>query len=219
MENTHNGAGGTVLSLDHMDGVFALAKANGFPVHLDGARLFNAAAVLGVPASEIAKRTDTVCFCLSKGLSAPVGSVLCGPVAVIDKARWHRTMLGGSLRQAGVIAAAGVVALSEMVDRLGEDHVTAKRLADGLYAIDPSITDPSVVETNMVTVDFGKVGRDTNTWSRALVARGVWTRGTPSPVMRLVTHRHVDAADVDRAVEAFAAQWEAFSKKAAVEPA
>ena len=128
-----------VLPLAHMKMVYDLARKYGIPVHTDGARFFNAAVALGVPAATIAQHTDSVCFCVSKGLSAPVGSVLCGSRAFIERARPFRRMVGGNLRQAGSIAAAGIVALEGMIDRLADDHATAKWLARGLHRVDPSL--------------------------------------------------------------------------------
>ena len=135
MGTTHNGAGGTVLPLDHMARVCALGRQHGIPVHTDGARLFNAAVALGVPAELVARHTDSVTFCISKGLSAPIGSLLCGTNDFITRARSFRRMLGGNLRQAGMLAAAGIVALERMVERLADDHRTAKQLADGLHRL------------------------------------------------------------------------------------
>jgi threonine aldolase len=205
METTHNDAGGAVLPLDHMAAVHALGKANGIPVHTDGARLFNAAVRLGRPAAEIARHSDTVTFCVSKGLSAPVGSVLVGSAEFINRARAFRRMIGGNLRQGGVIAAAGIVALEAMVERLAEDHRTARRLAEGLSRIDQSFVDPETVETNIVQVDTHKSGRTAAQWLDALKARGVLA-GVWSPwKMRLVTHRHIGDAEVEGTVEAFRA--------------
>src|SRR5947209_4150049 len=159
METTHNDAGGAVLPLAYMAAVHGMAEDAGVPVHIDGARVFNAAVKLGVPASEIAAHGESLGFCISKGLSAPVGSVLCGSTAFITRARAFRRMVGGNLRQAGVIAAAGIVALEEMIDRLAEDHARAKRLAESLAAVHPSLIDPALVETNIVRLDLARSGR------------------------------------------------------------
>ncbi|MGA0023153.1 MAG: GntG family PLP-dependent aldolase [Burkholderiales bacterium] len=207
METTHNGAGGTVLPLAHMAMVHELAQKHGVPVHTDGARLFNAAVALGVPASTIARYTDSVCFCVSKGLSAPVGSVLCGATAFIERARPFRRMVGGAMRQAGLIAAAGIVALETMVDRLAEDHATAKRLAAGLHAVDPSLVDPSGIETNIVRISVRASGRDALQWSEDFRARGVAVSPGDSTSLRFVTHRHVSAADVDHAIASCREIW------------
>ncbi len=207
MENTHNRAGGAVLPLAHMRAVHGLARENGVPVHLDGARIFNAAIALGRAASEISQYSDSICFCVSKGLSAPVGSILCGSAAFIERARAYRRMVGGNLRQAGPLAAAGIVALETMVKRLGEDHQSAKRLAEGLHRIDPSLCDPKDVETNLVRVDVRKSGRRAAQWSADLKSKGVWVAPADLHVLRFVTHRHISAPDVDAAVGACAELW------------
>jgi len=207
METTHNDGGGAVLPLDYMAAVHRLARESGVPVHIDGARLFNAAVKLGVPVAEIAAHGESACFCISKGLSAPVGSLLCGSAEFILRARAFRRMCGGNLRQAGVIAAAGIVALEEMVDRLAEDHLRAKRLAEGLARIHPSLVDPASVETNIVRLDFEKSGRRADAWVKALNDRGIRS-GVWSPwQIRLVTHRHVTDADVERVVGVVRELW------------
>ena len=207
MENTHNRAGGAVLPLAHMRAVCELAREKGIPVHLDGARIFNAAHALGATAKDVAQHSDSVCFCVSKGLSAPVGSILCGPDAFIERARAYRRMVGGNLRQAGPLAAAGIIALETMVNRLGEDHQTAKRLAEGFHRVDASLCDPRDVETNLVRVDVRKSGRRAAQWSADLKAKGVLVAPADIHVLRFVTHRHVSAPDVDAAVGAFASLW------------
>jgi threonine aldolase len=205
VETTHNSAGGAVIPLASLAKVRAAAAEHGVPVHIDGARLFNAAVALGVPAAEIGRHGDSVGFCLSKALSAPVGSVVCGSAAIIERARAFRRMLGGAMRQAGVIAAAGIVALDTMVARLADDHRRARRLAEGLHAFDPHLADPRKVESNIVMVDLTATGADAGQWVKALAARGLragtWTRTQ----LRLVTHRHIGDADVDGAVAAFRA--------------
>jgi threonine aldolase len=207
MENTHNRAGGAVLPLAHMRTVHELARDQGIPVHLDGARIFNAAHALGATARDIAQHSDSVCFCVSKGLSAPVGSILCGTAAFIERARAYRRMVGGNMRQAGPLAAAGIVALETMVNRLGEDHQTARRLAEGFHRIDASLCDPKDVETNLVRVDVRKSGRRAVQWSADLKAKGVLVAPADIHVLRFVTHRHVAAPDVDAAVAAVAELW------------
>jgi threonine aldolase len=206
MENTHNKAGGAVVPLAHMAAVHDIARANNVPVHVDGARLFNAAAALGTTASEVAKHCDSVCFCVSKGLSAPVGSVLCGSTDFIERARGFRRMVGGNMRQAGPLAAAGIVALENMVARLPEDHRVAKRLADGLHKIDASIVDPKLVETNLVRVSVRASGRTGEAWSEQLKKRGVRVAGGAWD-LRFVTHRHITDTDIDHAIGAFAEVW------------
>ncbi len=207
METTHNGAGGTVLPLAHMQMVHALAREHDVPVHTDGARLFNAAVALGVPAAEIARHTDSVCFCVSKGLSAPVGSVLCGTSAFIDRARPFRRMVGGNMRQAGSIAAAGIVGLETMVARLAEDHATAQRLASGLHAIDASLVNPRDIETNIVRVSVRASGRNAVQWAEDFSQRGIAVSPGDPQSLRFVTHRHITNADVDAAIAACAEIW------------
>jgi threonine aldolase len=207
MENTHNRSGGAVLPLPHMQAVHGLAREKCVPVHLDGARIFNAAISLGCAVSEISNYSDSVCFCVSKGLSAPVGSILCGSATFIERARGYRRMVGGNMRQAGPLAAAGIVALETMVNRLGEDHQSARRLAEGFHRIDPSLCDPKDVETNLVRVDVRKSGRRAAEWSADLKQKGVLVAPANVYVLRFVTHRHVSAPEVDAAVNAFAALW------------
>lgn len=204
METTHNQAGGAVLPLAHMKAVHTLAHENGIPVHTDGARLFNAAVALGVDASEIAQYTDSVGFCVSKGLSAPVGSVLCGTKAFIERARTFRRMVGGNMRQAGSLAAAGIVALNTMVDRLKEDHANAKRLAAGLEKIDARFCRAADVETNLVRVDVSFTGRFAEQWSQALAKHHIAASPADTRSLRFVTHRHISQGDVDMAVDAVA---------------
>jgi threonine aldolase len=207
METTHNAAGGAVLPLAHMQAVHALAREHGVPVHTDGARLFNAAVALGVPARDIAQHTDTVCFCVSKGLSAPVGSVLCGGKDYIERARAYRRMVGGNLRQAGPLAAAGIIALETMVDRLKDDHAAARRLAEGLHRVDARFTDPADVETNLVRVDVAFTTRGAAQWSDDLARHGVRVSPASPTTLRFVTQRHIGNAEVDAAVAAVAALW------------
>ncbi|OGA21341.1 MAG: threonine aldolase [Betaproteobacteria bacterium RIFCSPLOWO2_02_FULL_67_26] len=207
MENTHNRAGGAVLPLAHMAAVHGLAREKDVPVHLDGARLFNAAVALGCAVAEISAHSDSVCFCVSKGLSAPVGSILCGTAAFIERARACRRMVGGNMRQAGPLAAAGIVALETMTARLAEDHQSAKRLAEGFHRIDASLCDPKDVETNLVRADVRKSGRRAAQWSADLKAKGVLVAPADIHVLRFVTHRHISAPDVDAAVSAFAELW------------
>ena len=207
MENTHNRAGGAVLPLAHMAAVHGIARDNGVPVHVDGARLFNAAAALKTNAKEVSQHCDSVCFCVSKGLSAPVGSVLCGSSEFIERARGFRRMVGGNMRQAGPLAAAGIVALENMIDRIPEDHRTAKRLAIGLNKIDASIVDPALVETNLVRVSVRASGRKAALWSDLLKTRNVRVSASAAWDLRFVTHRHIGDAEIDSALGAFADVW------------
>lgn len=204
METTHNRAGGSVLPLDHMKSVYGIAKENGVPVHTDGARLFNAAVALGVEAKTIAQHTDSVCFCVSKGLSAPVGSVLVGSKTFIERARSFRRMVGGNMRQAGSLAAAGIVALETMIPRLKEDHANAKRLAQGLHKLDAALCDSNDVETNLVRVSVKHTKKRAADWSDALKAKGLLVSPADAWSLRFVTHRHIGNADIDYALQAFA---------------
>jgi threonine aldolase len=204
METSHNRAGGAVLPLTHMRAVYALARQHEIPVHTDGARIFNAATALRVAPSAVAEHTDSVCFCVSKGLSAPVGSLLCGNATYIDRARAFRRMVGGNMRQAGPLAAAGIVALETMVTRLEYDHQTAKRLADKLHLLDARLVDPGDVQTNVVKVELPKNGRPAAEWSAALKGHGILVSPSERYALRFVTHRHISEADIDEAVSAFA---------------
>ena len=203
METSHNNAGGAVLPLDHMQAVHGMARATGVPVHLDGARLFNAAVALGVPAADITRHTDTVSLCLSKGLSAPVGAVLAGSQPVVAKARTLRRMLGGTQRQSGIMAAAGLEGVQHMSERLVEDHVRARRLSDGINRLAPALT-ATVPQTNIVQVETADTGMSNAQWVAALQAQGVLTRPWGRSRLRCVTHRHIGDVDIDTAVQAFA---------------
>ncbi|MEO8084475.1 MAG: low-specificity L-threonine aldolase [Ardenticatenales bacterium] len=203
LENTHNRMGGAVLDATYMHAVRAVADENDVRVHLDGARLFNAAVALGVPAAALAADADSVTFCLSKGLAAPVGSVLCGSRPFIDAARRARKMVGGGMRQAGVLAAAGIVALDTMVDRLAEDHAHARRLADGLRAL-PGVTPaPDAGRTNIVVAGLDRPDMDVDALIERMAAEGVRFFSVGPRRFRLVTHWQVTGDDVDRALAAF----------------
>jgi len=201
LENTHNRHGGTVATLEQIEEVAAAAHRHDLRVHLDGARLFNAVVALGVPAARLAASPDSVTFCLSKGLSAPVGSLLCGEADFVTRARHFRKMLGGGMRQAGVIAAAGIVALEQMVDRLADDHRAARGLAEALAGLSGLRIDASRVQSNMVRIDLEH--RDARPLAATLARRGVRV-STPGPRrLRIVTHRHVTSEDIPLVVDAF----------------
>lgn len=213
METSHNNAGGAVLPLSHMREVAAMAAGAGIPVHIDGARVMNAAVALGVPVREIAQYGDSVSLCLSKGLSAPVGAVLAGSRSMIATARKFRKVLGGTQRQAGIVAAAGLEALESMSDRLVEDHAHARRLSDALNALgaasDGRIS-ATVPETNIVQVNVTGSGKTNHAWLAALETEGVLTRPWGDTMLRCVTHRHIDEKDIEHAVAAFRSvlkQW------------
>lgn len=198
LENTHNLAGGTVYPQEVLDDVCDRAHERGLKVHLDGARIFNAAAASGATVDRIVSKTDTVQFCLSKGLGAPVGSMLCGPAREMDRARLYRKRLGGGMRQAGVLAAAGLIALEGMPHRLHEDHANARLLADGVRAMG---LDPGRVETNIVIVELG--GRmESGPFVEALAERGVRANAFGPSRVRFVTHYDVSRADCEAAVAA-----------------
>ncbi len=204
LENTHNRCGGVALSVEYTRQVRALADEFGLVLHLDGARLFNAAAALGVSARELAEPADSVTVCLSKGLCAPVGSVLCGSEAFIYRARRIRKQLGGGMRQAGVLAAAGIVALETMVDRLSEDHARARRLALGLSRIPGLKLDEGTPHTNMVYLSLDEaVPLNAEQVVKRLAERGVKVGAVGVRQFRLVTHYWIDDEAVDCAVEAF----------------
>lgn len=205
METTHNGAGGTVLPLAHMMRIHALGQANGIAVHLDGARLFNASVALGVPAARIAEHADSVMVCLSKGLSAPVGSLLSGSEGLVARARALRKVVGGTMRQSGIVAAAGLVALETMIERLSEDHAAARRLAAALTWLDPALADPTCVQTNILRVDVSASARKAGAWAEGVKQHGVLVQASGPSQLRLVTHRHIDEAAVERTIAAFAA--------------
>jgi threonine aldolase len=201
LENTHNRSGGTIVPLDTMAGYKELADRHGVKVHLDGARVFNAAVALGVPVREIAQHADTVNFCLSKGLGAPVGSLLAGPAPFIEEARVWRKRLGGGMRQAGILAACGIVSLTEMVQRLEEDHQRARTLASGIAELPGVQVDWDTVQTNMVVAQVAGSATD---WLETLKANDVWALAVAPDRIRLVTHADIDDEKVGRAIDAFA---------------
>lgn len=201
VENTQNKCGGTVLTPAYMGDVTALVRPRGIALHLDGARIFNAAIALGVDVQALTADADTVTFCLSKGLAAPVGSLLCGPEAFIGRARRLRKMVGGGMRQAGVIAAAGLVALETMVGRLAEDHANAKRLADGIAAL-PGCAVPVPVRTNIVMFTVEPAVSSPATFVGRLGREGVGMLELGGGLIRAVTHHGITAAEIDRAIHA-----------------
>ena len=198
IENTHNFCNGSALPASYTSEVAAIAHGSGAALHIDGARIFNAAIALETTPNELAKEADSVTFCLSKGLSAPVGSVLCGNEEFITRARRNRRMVGGGLRQSGVIAAAGIVALNEMVDRLADDHANARHLADGLAQIPGVEIDPSLVQTNIL---FWKhSGIEAAEISGRLRERGVLCSMVHGR-LRMLTHYGIERDDIDYALD------------------
>lgn len=199
LENTHNRCGGATLSAAQTGELAAVAHERGVRVHLDGARIFNAAVALGLPVAELAAPVDSVTFCLSKGLSAPAGSLLCGSAAFIEQARRYRKMLGGGMRQVGILAAAGLIALEEMVDRLAEDHANARLLARGLASLPGIAIDPASVETNIVV--FQLTEEPSETFTARLNAAGVLTTMPGPSSVRMVTHYGIERAAIETALE------------------
>jgi threonine aldolase len=205
LEDTHNMAGGTMYPLEEIDRICDRAHERGLKVHIDGARIFNAAAASGVPAARIASRADTVMFCLSKGLGAPVGSMLAGPVEAMARARIHRKQLGGGMRQAGVLAAAGLIALEQMTARLSEDHANARMLAEGLAQIPGVAIDPAKVVTNIVIFDIARTDWTPAAFAAASKQHGVLLAGVGGARIRLVTHYDVARDDCLQALKAIEA--------------
>jgi threonine aldolase len=203
IENTHNMAGGTVYPLAAIREICDGAHQRGLKVHMDGARVFNAAAALGAPVSEIVAPADTVMFCLSKALGAPVGSMLAGPAESIARGRLLRKRLGGGMRQAGVLAAAGLIALEETPKQLPEDHRNARFLAEGLTRVPGIQAWPEKVATNIVIFDVSGTGCTSAQISARLKRRGVLINGVNDRLMRAVTHYDVDRAACAEALAAF----------------
>jgi len=202
VENTHNGWGGAVVPIENLKSIRDVADRHDVKIHYDGARVFNASQASGIPVYEYASIGDSIMFCLSKGLSAPVGSVLVGPQDFIDQARRVRKALGGGMRQVGILAAAGIVALDEMVSRLGEDHERAKKLAHGIYDLPGIDLNVEHVETDIIIFGFDHPGMSADEFIAKLEERGVLALVTPAKDIRFVTHKDVDDEDVERAIAA-----------------
>jgi threonine aldolase len=202
LENTHNMAGGAVTPLETTEEICANAKAAGLPVHLDGARVFNAAAALGKSVAEITAPLDSVMFCLSKGLGAPVGSLLVGDKKFIEQARIYRKALGGGMRQAGILAAAGLIALEKMPSRLQEDHANAKFLADGVSKLPGIKLDATRVQTNILIFEVTKPGVAAPDVTRKLAEKNILASAIGPSHVRFVTHMDVDRAACAKALEA-----------------
>ena len=200
LENTSNMAGGTVYPTALVEEICDHAHKMGLKVHLDGARIFNAATALGDHVAVMTRKVDSVMFCLSKGLGAPVGSMIAGTKAFMEKARIYRKMFGGGMRQAGVIAAAGLIALEKSPARLHIDHENAKRLAEGIAEIPGLSIDPKKVRSNIVIFDCSKTGKTAVELCDALHPHGVWAQDTALHSVRVVTHCDVDKAGIDRAL-------------------
>jgi len=202
VENTHNRAGGTIAPLEVIEEICQLAHQRNIQVHLDGARIFNAAIALNIKPAILAKEVDSVMFCLSKGLSAPVGSILAGSKEFIQRARKNRKMLGGGMRQAGILAAAGIIAIENMVERLEEDHKNARILGKGLDDISGIKIDLETVQTNMVYLDLSKSGMDTYQFLPKLAEYNILGSPRPPTKVRLVTHYGISEEDIYTTIKA-----------------
>ena len=200
IENTHNRAGGTFWTPSQTKAVYDFAHNRGLKVHLDGARIFNAAVAQNIPVTELTQYVDTMMFCLSKGLSAPIGSMVVGDREFIGKARRYRKMLGGGMRQAGVIAAAGIIAIEKMVDRLRDDHANAQTLAKGLASIKGISVDQTLVQTDIVVYDVSGLGVNGERWVTKLNEHGVKAGGLEGGRVRMVTHRGIEKTDIEYAL-------------------
>ena len=215
LENTHNRHGGTCCPPEQIAAVAAVAHGAGVPVHIDGARLFNAVVALKRDVREFVGPVDSVTFCLSKGLAAPVGSIVCGSAAFIERAKRVRKMVGGGMRQVGVLAAAGLLSLERMVDRLADDHVNARTLAEAVAAMPGLTVDLASVQTNIVIIRVDRGDRARSTAATAELVQGCAARKVKVHAMgptaiRCVTHKDVDAEDTRRAVDALrelTARW------------
>jgi threonine aldolase len=201
LENTHNRCYGAALTPEYTASAVALAKRRGLRIHLDGSRIFNAAVALGVDVRELTRGVDSVNFCLSKGLSAPVGSVICGSKDFIARARRTRKMVGGGMRQAGIIAAAGIVALEDMVERLAEDHENARILADGITGISGLATEPERVQTNIVYIELIDSDFTDDEFIRRLAENGLKLSHTGQGRFRMVTHYGIVRSDIEKAIK------------------
>jgi len=202
LENTHNRCNGAPLTAEYIDSVAALAKGRGISVHLDGARIFNAAVALGVNVKELTHSVDSLIFCLSKGLSAPVGSMVCGSREFIAEALRTRKVLGGGMRQTGVITAAGTIALEQMVDRLTEDHINARCLAEGIAQIPGLSIDPARMRTNIIYFDLVSDRLTADEFMTQLGQKGIKLLHTEPSRFRMVTHYGISSEDIDAALVA-----------------
>lgn len=206
LETTHNSYGGMVAPLEEMAQIYRDASSSGVPVHLDGARIFNAAVHLDCTVAAICDFTDSVVFSLSKGLGGPAGSILCGSEEFIAAARSRVKMLGGAMRQIGPIAAAGLIALDAPYEALAKDHLSARRLADAIASLDPIAVDPTAVVTNIVNIDFsGRI--DATDFQQRLRSRGVLVGQRSNGTLRIVTHRDIGDAEIDHAMRSLDAVW------------
>jgi threonine aldolase len=203
LENTHNRGGGSIYPIEKMADIYRLAKSRGLPLHLDGARLWNASVATGIKPREYAQLADSVSVCLSKGLGAPIGSLVAGSQSFIDRVHRFRKMFGGGMRQAGIIAAAGIYALDHHLERLAEDHQNAKRLAVGLKELKGVTIDPKFVETNIVIFDIANSGMTAAQVAETMKKEGVLIHPVGRTQIRLVTHLDVSRDNIEKALESF----------------
>jgi len=201
IENTHNMAGGTVTPPDKLNQIYTWAQANKLPVHMDGARIFNAASYLNCDVRSITRYCDSIMFCLSKGLCAPVGSILAGSREFVNKARRYRKMIGGGMRQAGVIAAPGLVALKTMTDRLAEDHINARKLADGFKNI-KGLGINGDIHTNIVMLDTSDTCYNADETVKMFEEMGILAGAIDNNIIRFVTHKYISSEDIDTTLKA-----------------
>lgn len=197
LENTQNRCGGVILSPEYMKAVSKLAKQNNLKIHLDGARIFNAAIALDIDVKQLVCDADSVMFCLSKGLACPVGSIICGPADFIKQARRNRKILGGGMRQAGIIAAAGIVALEQMTDRLSDDHKNARILAEGLARFGGLSIDLSKVQTNIIYFQFDEQTKNSEEIIKRATGKGILFLSVGPSRFRMVTHYGIEAGDIE----------------------
>jgi len=203
LENTHNLCNGCPLDTDYMNAVGQIARDHGLKIHVDGARFFNAATSLGVDPADLAARADSISFCLSKGLAAPVGSMVCGSREFVNEARRARKLVGGGMRQAGVLAAAGIVALTQMVDRLADDHANAKKMAEGLADTPDIAIDPDQIKSNIIFFELTRQDVTAQQLVAQLEAEGVRMLPVGPQRVRAVTHYHITAEDIDFTLKVF----------------
>jgi threonine aldolase len=214
LENTHNMAGGTITPPDIFGEVCDQVHAAGLPVHLDGARVFNASVALGIPVDQLTGKADTVMFCLSKGLGAPVGSLLVGSAELMDRGRIYRKALGGGMRQAGILAAAGIIALQQGPQKLKQDHANARWLAEGLAQIPGIKIGPAKVQTNILICEISGTGMTSTELSRKLAQRNVLANGVSPQIIRFVTHLDVSREQCEQALDIIASTCGAKAQRA-----
>jgi threonine aldolase len=202
IENTHNRAGGTIVTPSQIEAISEVAKVHGLRLYMDGARIFNAAVALKIDVKQFTRHVDNLMFCLSKGLSCPVGSIVVGTQEHIQKARRVRKILGGGMRQAGIIAAPGIIALEKMIDRLEDDHRNARLLAEGLAKLEGIKVDQKTVQTNMVMFDVDGLGVKADVFVKKLKEHGVLAGSISKTRVRMVTHRGIEEEDIEKALVA-----------------